>query len=162
MNITDIDPDNLRSLLPHRFPMQFIGSVEKFDGTVIVCKKNVTINEPFFLGHFPNHSIMPGCITIECAAQVAAYLYVGKALMNFNDRGSLNYELVKKISNSVGYLIEVKKFKFLKPIIPGDTLLISCIEMNGNKTAKIDSCKIVNQKKEIVASGNIMVTKNEN
>lgn len=161
MKITDLNPDTLRNLLPHRFPMQFIDSIEKFDGRVIVCKKNVTINEPFFRGHFPNHPIMPGCITIECAAQAAAYLYIGKVLMNFNER-SWNNEIAKSISNSVGYLVEIKKFKFLKPIIPGDTLSINCTETSGNKTAKIDFCKIINQKKEIVASGSIMVTKNGN
>lgn len=92
--------------LPHRYPFLLIDRIAEFeDNKRVVGIKNVTINEPFFQGHFPGHPIMPGVLLLEAMAQTGGVL----ALKSDQDH-----------SNKVIYFMSIDKAKFRKPVVPGD------------------------------------------
>ena len=98
--------------LPHRYPFLLVDRVLSIDlGKSIVALKNVTINEPFFPGHYPHHPVMPGVLIIEAMAQVAA-------LLTFKSSGS------KPDENSVYYFAGIDAARFKRPVSPGDQLII--------------------------------------
>ena len=98
----------IRKLLPHRYPFLLVDKIVKFEaGEGIVGIKNVTINEPFFQGHFPGHPIMPGVLILEAMAQV----------------GGVYALLAKEVGeNQVPYFVGIDNAKFRKPVLPGDVL----------------------------------------
>jgi 3-hydroxyacyl-[acyl-carrier-protein] dehydratase len=98
--------------LPHRYPFLLIDRVLSCDpGKEIVALKNVTINEPFFGGHFPHYPVMPGVLIIEAMAQASAIL----AFKSFN---------LKSDANSVYYFVGIDEARFKKPVTPGDQIVI--------------------------------------
>ena len=98
-------------LLPHRYPFLLLDRIVEWEpGRRIVGLKNVTINEPFFTGHFPGHPIMPGVLIIEALAQVGGFL----ALKAMEDQ--------KKIA----YFGGIDNCKFRRPVLPGDQLRLDC------------------------------------
>ena len=98
-------------ILPHRYPFLLVDRIVEVEpNRKIVGIKNVTINEPFFNGHFPGAPVMPGVLTIECMAQTGAVL----GLMNEPD-----------LENSVVYFMGIDGARFRRPIVPGDQLRIS-------------------------------------
>lgn len=108
-----IESDELLTLIPHRYPFLLIDRIERVIlGESAVGIKNVSINEQYFQGHFPNHPIMPGVLVIEALAQTAAAL-VMKTLMA--DGG-------KKEAPSHVYFMSIEKAKFRKPVLPGQVL----------------------------------------
>src|SRR5215470_795645 len=108
-----MDIGEILALLPHRYPLLLIDRVlEMQPRKRVVCLKNVTINEPFFAGHFPGNPIMPGVLTVEAMAQAGATLL----LTEFPDR---NEKLV--------FFTGIEKARFRKPIIPGDQLRIEVV-----------------------------------
>ncbi|MDZ7801318.1 MAG: 3-hydroxyacyl-ACP dehydratase FabZ [Trueperaceae bacterium] len=100
----DVD---VRQLLPHRYPFLLVDRVLSQDGDDFVCLKNVTVNEPFFQGHFPGEPVMPGVLIVEALAQAAA---VGLALREGESNGT------------TGYLAGIQDAKFRRKVVPGDTL----------------------------------------
>ena len=107
MNISEI-----LEILPHRYPFLLLDRVEEFfAGERLVALKNVTINEPFFVGHFPDHPVMPGVLIIEAMAQAAA-------LLAFKSLGH------GKPEGSVVYFVGIDGARFKRPVVPGDQLLI--------------------------------------
>ncbi len=106
-----IDIDGIRRMIPHRYPFLMIDRVIDLVPNVRATGvKNVTINEPFFQGHFPTDSVMPGVLLIEAMAQTAAVLVV--ATLGVDREGSLVY------------FMSVEQARFRKPVVPGDTLAI--------------------------------------
>jgi len=103
-----LDMAQLMKILPHRYPFLMIDRVLKIDGNKITGLKNVSINEPYFQGHFPNHPIMPGVLQLEAIAQVAGILMLKQA----ENWGKL------------AYFMAAESVKWRKPVRPGDTLLI--------------------------------------
>lgn len=102
--------NEIMQYLPHRFPFLMVDRVELIEpGVRIVALKNVTINEPFFPGHFPNRPVMPGVLILEAMAQSAAILSFKSA-----DR--------KPEANSVYYFVGIDNARFKKPVEPGDQL----------------------------------------
>src|SRR5271170_5807261 len=99
----------IRDILPHRYPFLLVDRIDELEPERIVGTKNVTINEPFFIGHFPDFPVMPGVMIIESMAQVAGVL----VLSQIEDRKS---KLV--------LLASVEEAKFRKPVRPGDQLRI--------------------------------------
>ncbi len=98
----------IMDLLPHRYPFLLIDRILEFEANKrIVGLKNVTMNEPFFQGHFPGHPIMPGVLLLEAMAQTG-----GVAAMK-----AIPAEEVKK---KVIYFMSIDKAKFRKPVVPGD------------------------------------------
>ena len=104
-----MDIQAIREILPHRYPMLLVDRIEELEPDRIVGIKNVTVNEPFFVGHFPDFPVMPGVMIVEAMAQVAGVL----VLNQIPDRHS---KLV--------LLASVEEAKFRKPVRPGDQLVI--------------------------------------
>lgn len=96
--------------LPHRYPFLLIDRVvEVVPGKSIHAYKNVTINEPFFVGHFPHHPVMPGVLIMEALAQAAG-------ILSFKTEGK------KPSANDVFYFAGIDEARFKKPVMPGDQL----------------------------------------
>jgi beta-hydroxyacyl-ACP dehydratase FabZ len=123
-----LDIQQIRDILPHRYPMLLVDRIEVLEEERIVGIKNVTVNEPFFMGHFPDFPVMPGVMILEAMAQVAGVL----VLSQIPDRAT---KLV--------LLASVDGAKFRRPVRPGDQLRIemkllrkksSIAKMNGTAT----------------------------
>jgi 3-hydroxyacyl-[acyl-carrier-protein] dehydratase len=105
-----MDINEIREYLPHRYPFLLVDRVMELEnGARIVAHKNVSINEPFFNGHFPHHPIMPGVLVIEALAQAC---------------GILGFKTVNKLpaDGYVYYLVGSDNVRFKRPVMPGDQL----------------------------------------
>jgi 3-hydroxyacyl-[acyl-carrier-protein] dehydratase len=103
-----LDIQAIQKILPHRFPMLLVDRIIELEPERIVGIKNVTVNEPFFAGHFPEFPVMPGVLIIEAMAQVAGVL----VLKDVADR------------QKVVFLASIEQAKFRRPVVPGDQLRI--------------------------------------
>ena len=104
-----LDVNEIRQILPHRFPFLLVDRIVELEPERIVGIKNVTVNEPFFNGHFPEFPVMPGVMIVEAMAQTAGVL----VLKSIPDRDS---KLV--------LLVSIESAKFRRPVVPGDQLRI--------------------------------------
>lgn len=105
-----LDINAVMDILPHRYPFLMVDRIVSFEGdTKCLGIKSVTINEPFFQGHFPGHPVMPGVLQVEAMAQVASVLMMR----------------ISKSASRVGYFMSADGVKFRKPVFPGDTLLFT-------------------------------------
>jgi len=104
-----LDIQAIRDILPHRYPMLLVDSILELEEERIVGIKNVTVNEPFFVGHFPDFPVMPGVLIVEAMAQVAGVL----VLKSIPDR-----------KNKLVLLASINEAKFRRPVLPGDQLRI--------------------------------------
>jgi beta-hydroxyacyl-ACP dehydratase FabZ len=103
-----MDVRQITELLPHRYPFLLVDRIVEVQGTQkIVGLKNVTINEPFFQGHFPGHPVMPGVLIVEAMAQTG---------------GMLLLEQIPDRDTKVVYFMALDNVKFRKPVVPGDQL----------------------------------------
>ena len=117
-NSYTIDIKKIMEMLPHRYPFLLIDRVlNVIPGESAIGLKNITINEQFFAGHFPEHPIMPGVLIIEAMAQTAA-ITVLESLKTDND-------------NSLVYFLSIEQAKFRNPVTPGDTLHIFVEKIQG-------------------------------
>ena len=109
----EMDINEILRLLPHRYPCLLVDRVLSCEpGKSIVAIKNVSINEPYFQGHFPYHPVMPGVLIIEALAQAAAIL-------------SFKTESHASDGKSVYYFVGIDKARFKKPVTAGDQLILS-------------------------------------
>jgi 3-hydroxyacyl-[acyl-carrier-protein] dehydratase len=107
---------DIMSFLPHRYPFLLVDRIVEIEGDKrIVGLKNVTINEPFFQGHFPGAPVMPGVLIIECMAQVAG-------VMIYRDMPDKHRKLI--------YFTGIENAKFRRPVLPGDQLRIEMQLLN--------------------------------
>jgi beta-hydroxyacyl-ACP dehydratase FabZ len=104
-----MDVNEIRRILPHRYPFLLVDRILEMDAESIVGIKNVTVNEPFFAGHFPDFPVMPGVMIIEAMAQTAGV----QVLSSIPDR-----------DNKLVFLVSVDAARFRKPVVPGDQLRI--------------------------------------
>ena len=115
-NVLEIE--EIMKVLPHRYPTLLVDRILEVEGTKrIVGIKNVTINEPFFQGHFPGHPIMPGVLIIEAMAQVGGMLLLGT---------------IEDPDQKVVYFMSLDNVKFRRPVLPGDQLRCE-LEMLQNR-----------------------------
>jgi UDP-3-O-[3-hydroxymyristoyl] N-acetylglucosamine deacetylase/3-hydroxyacyl-[acyl-carrier-protein] dehydratase len=138
-----MDINEIMAILPHRYPFLMVDRILGFEGeTKITGMKTVTINEPFFQGHFPGHPVMPGVLQVEAMAQVASILLMKLA----------------KSASRIGYFMSADEVKFRKPVMPGDTLFITAdlIKARSNRLAKARCTCVVND--NIVSEGELMFT----
>ena len=127
-NVLDIE--QIMKILPHRYPFLLVDRILELEKDRIVGVKNVTINEPFFQGHFPGHPIMPGVLIVEAMAQVGGLLLMGT---------------MKDPEDTVVYFMSLDNVKFRKPVRPGDQLRfeVEMVQVRGKVcrvkgTAKVD------------------------
>src|SRR6185503_16726336 len=102
-----LEINEIRAILPHRYPFLLVDRIVELEPERIVGIKNVTGNEPFFMGHFPDFPVMPGVLIVEAMAQTAGVL----VLKTIEDR-----------ANKLVLLVAVENARFRKPVVPGDTL----------------------------------------
>jgi 3-hydroxyacyl-[acyl-carrier-protein] dehydratase len=107
-----LDVNEIRRFLPHRYPMLLVDRIVELEAERIVGIKNVSANEPFFSGHFPDFPVMPGVLIVEAMAQTAGVL----VLKSIEDRAS---KLV--------LLVSIEYAKFRRPVVPGDQLRMELI-----------------------------------
>ena len=113
-----VDVERIQAMLPHRYPFLLVDRV--LDYTVdkkLTALKNVTINEPFFQGHFPRHPVMPGVLIIEALAQASA-------ILAYITRGG------QHDSKSLLFFAGIDKARFKRPVFPGDQLMLESTELN--------------------------------
>lgn len=124
-----LDVNVIQKILPHRYPFLLVDRIIEIGAKRVVGIKNVTINEPFFQGHFPGHPIMPGVLILEAMAQVG-----GVGALNIPDN-----------IGKLAYFLSINNAKFRKPVVPGDQLIIEVdllktklSVMQTHATAKVD------------------------
>ncbi len=119
-NGNEIDVLRIMEMIPHRYPFLLVDKIlETKDDEYALGLKNVTINEPFFQGHFPSHPVMPGVLIIEAMAQVS-----GITVVNF---------LGKEAEGKLVFFLSIDEAKFRKPVVPGDTLLIHATKVQNRR-----------------------------
>ena len=131
--MSTMDIHQILQHLPHRYPFLLVDRVlEIVKGERITALKNVTINEPFFPGHYPHHPVMPGVLVIEALAQSAA-------ILSFQSLGD------KPDSKSVYYFLGIDNARFKRPVVPGDQLILEVAIIANRRgiwkfsgTAKVD------------------------
>ncbi|HZC59158.1 MAG TPA: bifunctional UDP-3-O-[3-hydroxymyristoyl] N-acetylglucosamine deacetylase/3-hydroxyacyl-ACP dehydratase [Chthoniobacterales bacterium] len=135
-----MDAKDVMAVLPHRYPFLMVDRILSFEGdNKIVGSKQVSINEPYFQGHFPGHPVMPGVLQVEAMAQVASIL-----LRKQFDR-----------TDGIGYFLSADDIKFRKPVTPGDMLVIEAELLRAKANVGKASCRcLVNG--EVVSEGTLM------
>ncbi|MCH9031497.1 MAG: bifunctional UDP-3-O-[3-hydroxymyristoyl] N-acetylglucosamine deacetylase/3-hydroxyacyl-ACP dehydratase [candidate division Zixibacteria bacterium] len=136
-----LDINGILSIMPHRYPFLLIDRILELEpGKHVTALKNVTINEPFFQGHFPGHPIMPGVMILESMAQAG---------------GALLLEAIDDPQSKIVYFMSIDKVKFRKPVLPGDQLRIT-LEMKAfrRSTCKMSGKAYVGDR--VVASADFM------
>ena len=107
-----MDIQEILKRLPHRYPFLLVDRVLELEkGKRILALKNVTMNEPFFSGHFPNRPVMPGVMMLEALAQAAA-------ILAFDNTG------VRPDDDTVFYFVGIDNARFKRPVVPGDQLML--------------------------------------
>ena len=135
MNTDTCNIDEIKGLIPHRYPFLLIDKViDIVKNQSATGIKNVTVNEPYFTGHFPSSPVVPGVLQIESMAQTAAVL-VAKSL-NISD------------STALVLLTTIDKAKFRKPVVPGDVMLLAIsVQKMRNKLWKFKGDVIVDSQR---------------
>jgi beta-hydroxyacyl-ACP dehydratase FabZ len=112
--------EEIMKVLPHRYPFLLVDRIISVElDKHIVGLKNVTINEPFFVGHFPQSPIMPGVLIVEAMAQVGGIL----AMLS----------IPENLGNQAVYLMALDKVRFRRPVVPGDQLILDLTVLKGKK-----------------------------
>jgi UDP-3-O-[3-hydroxymyristoyl] N-acetylglucosamine deacetylase/3-hydroxyacyl-[acyl-carrier-protein] dehydratase len=139
-----LDIGQVMELLPHRYPFLMVDRIARFEGdTRCIGVKSVSVNEPFFAGHFPGHPVMPGVLQLEAMAQVASILMM---------------RITKSSGGRLGYFVSADAVKFRKPVYPGDTIFISAelTKSRGKNIARLKCSCSVNE--AIVSECELMIT----
>jgi len=138
-----MDIREIRRYLPHRYPFLLVDRVTELNlGESIVAYKNVTINEPYFNGHFPDFPVLPGVLIIEAMAQAA---------------GILGFKTMDKTpeNGSIYYFVGSDKLRFKRPVVPGDKLELTAAIMSEKRGIWKFDCR-ASVAGELVASATIL------
>lgn len=139
--------EDIIKILPHRYPFLFVDRIVELEpGKKVVGMKNVTLNEPFFQGHFPGRPIMPGVLIVEAMAQTGGVL-AGLSTPGFT--GEAGQQLI--------YFMAIDKVKFRKPVVPGDQLVFRVVPLRaGSRVWKMAGKAFVND--ALVAEAELVAT----
>jgi len=134
-----LDINVIQSILPHRYPFLLVDRILEVTDKKVVGIKNVTINEPFFQGHFPGHPIMPGVLIMEAMAQVGGV-------------GALNK---RENLGKLAYFLAINNARFRKPVLPGDTLRIE-VDLLKTKLSVMQVHGVAKVGDDVVAEADLM------
>ena len=135
-----LDVVAIREILPHRYPFLLVDRIDELEEERIVGIKNVTANEPFFMGHFPEFPVMPGVLIVEAMAQVA---------------GVLVLKSIPERDKKLVLLASIEEAKFRRPVVPGDQLRIEMTVLRRKASvAKMSGKATVNG--NVVAEATVM------
>ncbi|MBD1372174.1 3-hydroxyacyl-ACP dehydratase FabZ [Hazenella sp. IB182357] len=138
----ELDIQQIQKVIPHRYPFLLIDRILELDpGKKVIGIKNVTYNEPFFVGHFPDYPVMPGVLIVEALAQAGAVAMLG----------------LKENEGKTGFLTGLDKFRFRDQVKPGDTLFLE-VEMVKVKGSIGKGKAVARVENRIVADGEVMFT----
>ena len=139
-----MDVQEIQKLLPHRYPFLLVDRVVSIEpGKALRAYKNVSVNEPFFEGHFPGHPVMPGVLVLEALAQASAILAYR----------STGFDPAQKVT----YLMAIDAAKFRRPTVPGDRLELE-VEVLRFKGAIMKTRGVAKVDGEVVAEGEFLAT----
>ncbi len=139
-----MDVQEIQKLLPHRYPFLLVDRVVSIEeGKLLRAYKNVTVNEPFFEGHFPGHPVMPGVLILEALAQASAILCYR----------STGFDPAQKVT----YLMAIDGAKFRRPTVPGDRLDLE-VEVLRMKGSVVKTRGVAKVDGEVVAEGEFLAT----
>lgn len=156
--LTSMDIKKILDYLPHRYPFIMIDKIEELClGKSVKAIKNVTINEPYFMGHFPGQPIMPGVLILESMAQAMGVL----ALITIEHKEGLSHaSALHEIKESLHYFARIDEGRFFSPVVPGDRLDIEITEVKNRRDlwkaqgyARVDG--------KVVCSAKLTVVKTE-
>lgn len=143
--MTAMDIHQILEYLPHRYPFLLVDRVlDVVPGEKITALKNVTINEPFFPGHYPHHPVMPGVLIIEALAQTAA-------ILSFKTMGG------KPDDKSVYYFVGIDNARFKRPVSPGDQLVFE-VSIAANKRGIWKFAAVAKVDGQVAAEADLMCT----
>jgi 3-hydroxyacyl-[acyl-carrier-protein] dehydratase len=135
-----VDVNRIISMLPHRYPFLLVDRVIAFEPRKsLVAIKNVTINEPFFQGHFPGHPVMPGVLIIEALAQASG------VLTQLSDGGP-------GCENPLYYLVKVDKARFSQTVVPGDQLELHVTQKRMLRGMGLYECRAIVAGNEVASA----------
>ncbi|MCR8946278.1 3-hydroxyacyl-ACP dehydratase FabZ [Streptomyces sp. OUCMDZ-4982] len=155
--------DDIKRMLPHRWPMLMIDrAYDVVPGVSGRGIKSVSVNEPFFAGHYPDHSIMPGVMIVEAMAQLVAVVYVAEIVENGMGNGMAPGDGDPAsgdgdASRNVGYLGSISTMKFSRLVVPGDQLTLQATlgqRLGGLRQVKVRA----SVGSELAAAGTLVVT----
>jgi 3-hydroxyacyl-[acyl-carrier-protein] dehydratase len=129
----------IQDIIPHRYPFLLVDRIVEVTEKRVVGIKNVTINEPFFQGHFPGHPIMPGVLILEALAQTGGV-------------GALN---MKDNLGKLAYFLSINNARFRKPVVPGDTLRLE-VELLKTKLSVMQVHGVAKVGDDVVAEADLM------
>jgi 3-hydroxyacyl-[acyl-carrier-protein] dehydratase len=142
-----VEINEILSYLPHRYPFILIDRVLDYTiGETITAIKNVTINELFFAGHFPNNPIMPGVLILESMAQTMGILVFK----------TLEAQGIKRTSDDIFYFAGIDKVRFKQPVTPGDQLVLN-VKITRQKGAIIKASAVATVEDSIVCTADLMI-----
>ena len=151
-----INIETIMKLLPHGYPFLLVDKVISYKPGSIECRKNITINEPYFQGHFPKKPVLPGVLMIEMAAQSAGLLCILDSLGVEEINEQTDFE---NVTNSIGYLASVKNFNFKSLVTAGDQLKIICELQSSLRSLIRVNTIIQDENGKEVASGDMLIAK---
>ena len=138
-----INIEEIKQFLPHRYPMLLVDRIVELDlGNYVKGYKNITTNEPFFMGHFPGKEVMPGVLIVEAMAQVSGIL--GFKTMNKTPK-----------EGSIYYFVGADNLRFKRPAVPGDKLILESTVLTDKKGIWKFDC-IASVEDELVAKATIL------
>lgn len=140
-----MDIERIQQILPHRYPFILIDKVVRYDDKSLTAIKNVSVNEPFFQGHFPIRKVMPGVLIVEAMAQACG-------LLSGNAMGD---ELKP---DAIYYLVAIDRTRFRKPVVPGDQLTLEVVQIREIRGLIKYSCK-ASVDGEVAASADLMISR---
>lgn len=143
--MSPMDIHEILEHLPHRYPILLVDRVlDVVPGERIVALKNVSVNEPFFPGHYPHHPVMPGVLIVEALAQAAA-------ILSFKTMGG------KPDDKSVYYFVGIDGARFKRPVSPGDQLILE-VSIQANKRGLWKFAAQAKVEDQIAAEAELMCT----